>query len=333
MFFYTTHDKAFLPAYCVHSNCSNEMEEMQNIVRIAVYHVGVPLIATLGIFGNILSIVILSQPQFIDCLYLYLKGLAIADLGYLIVALQVCIFFSRDPSSNQSFIVEKPLAIYVWKCLSPLWNAFIGASDIIVVFMTLNRLIALINIRKVNIGTIERKRKFTFLYIILAFVFSFSMSVPLFFQFDISDFSLCSNLNNASSVHSIFPLFHPCPHYRNQMNPQEDFMDYYIYFYEIIMKIVPSIIIISMNITIMNKLSKIWSMRKMVTVSATSSSESFSNPSTISYLILQPSVVVVDSKVFRHFVTLKNKLKPKKKKKKNIMLPFIGKKNISVHFS
>ena len=67
------HAKAFLPAYCLHRNCTNEIEEMQDMVRIVVYKIAVPIVATLGIIGNILSIIILSQPQFIDCLYLYLK--------------------------------------------------------------------------------------------------------------------------------------------------------------------------------------------------------------------------------------------------------------------
>ena len=302
------------------------MENIQDLVRVGVYQVGVPLITIFGILGNILSIIILSQPQFSECLYLYLRGLAVADLGYLLIAVQVSIFFSSDPASNQSFIATRPLAVYVWKCLNPLWNAFIGASDLIVVFMTLNRLIALINIRKVDVGNLELKKRIAFLNIILAFVFSFAVSAPLYFQFDISDFSLCTNLHNDSSVQAInnFPLFPVCPHYRNKVDSREDFIDYYIYFYELIMKILPSITIISLNIIIMKKLSKIWSKRKLVTVPALSSSDSFSNPSTISYLILQPSVVVVDSKVFKHFASLKQKLKPKKKNKRIISLPFIG---------
>ena len=319
------YQKAFLPTYCFNTDCFTDFHQIQNVIKLIVYQVLIPIFALFGVVGNILSLFILSQPQFIDSLYIYLKGLAIADLGYLIMALQASVILCFDPDSSRMTINEKSLTSYIRMCLNPLWNAFIGASDFIVVFMTFNRLVALINIRKVDVEPFDKKKKAVIFNIIVAFSLSFIMHIPT--VFDINTPLLCNNTSNMSeNILKIYPHIPFCDELesKNKKNMREDFFFYYIYAYEILLKILPSILIIALNLAIMRKLMQIWAQRKKVSVSYDASPKTRRGTSAISFIILQPPAVLLELKVAEHFVQLKKKLKPKKRRKK-VMLPFIGK--------
>ena len=56
----------------------------------AIYNIVVPVISTLGLIGNFLSIVVLMRRRFLQqASYVYLRSIAWADTGYLIFTLQV----------------------------------------------------------------------------------------------------------------------------------------------------------------------------------------------------------------------------------------------------
>ena len=131
-------------------------------------------------------------------------------------------------------------------------------------------------------------------------------------------FSYCSELNNQSSNHFLDGLCKTEDDIRG-------FVIYYIWIYEIVMKILPTILIISFNAAIIWKLNKVWKKRKKLASSSNLSAENSSGPMAIPHLILSPSpiAVVVDQKLALHFQALKKRLR--KKKKKKFKFPLMGK--------
>jgi hypothetical protein len=64
-------------------------EDINNELITAVYKITLPIICSLGILGNLLSIVVLSKKnKFKSVMYIYLRGVAWSDLGYLLFTVQ-----------------------------------------------------------------------------------------------------------------------------------------------------------------------------------------------------------------------------------------------------
>ncbi len=74
-------------------------------------------------------------------LYSYMRLLSATDITFLLHTVVTCAFVDtgfyigegyRDSSS-------RALEVYVWNCLTPLWNVSASASDIIITAMTFSR--------------------------------------------------------------------------------------------------------------------------------------------------------------------------------------------------
>ena len=66
------HTLGFLPPYCESTSCSPALQTALALVRTAVYTVLIPAIAALGIIGNVITFVVLLQPQFTSPLHTFL---------------------------------------------------------------------------------------------------------------------------------------------------------------------------------------------------------------------------------------------------------------------
>ena len=67
--------------------------ENEEVIEL-VYEILMPIVACLGIMGNILGYIILRQDKFSGLIFSYMKGLAFTDTMYLIFCLQVCLYKS-----------------------------------------------------------------------------------------------------------------------------------------------------------------------------------------------------------------------------------------------
>ena len=111
---------------------------------IVVFTFVLPVIATIGLVGNILSIIVLNnKDKFKSVIYIYLRGVALCDLTYMLLILNLCavITISDYRQFLDYYMSWNPpgLEEYMWNCLPPLLNAIGSSSSVIVVFLTLNR--------------------------------------------------------------------------------------------------------------------------------------------------------------------------------------------------
>ena len=111
---------------------------------IVVFTFVLPVIATIGLVGNILSIIVLNnKDKFKSVIYIYLRGVALCDLTYMLLILNMCVVITiSDYRQFKDYYMSwNPPALeeYMWNYLPPLLNAIGSSSSVIVVFLTLNR--------------------------------------------------------------------------------------------------------------------------------------------------------------------------------------------------
>ena len=116
----------------------------ENALFIVVFTFVLPVIATIGLVGNILSIIVLNnKDKFKSVIYIYLRGVALCDLTYMLLILNMCaaITISDYRQFKDYYMSWNPpgLEEYIWNYLPPLLNAIGSSSSVIVVFLTLNR--------------------------------------------------------------------------------------------------------------------------------------------------------------------------------------------------
>ena len=103
-----------------------------------------PVIATVGLVGNVLSIIVLNnKAKFKSVIYIYLRGVALCDLLYMLVIINMCVVITiSDYRQVKDYYMSwnsPGLEEYIWNYLPPLLNAIGSSSSVIVVFLTLNR--------------------------------------------------------------------------------------------------------------------------------------------------------------------------------------------------
>ena len=88
------------------------------ILRLALY----VLIASLGVAGNVIvCLVITFQPQMHTIINYFVRNLAIADLGILLISFPFAIVKEQDP-------YHWPLGEFLCRCVFPLSDLFFGVS-------------------------------------------------------------------------------------------------------------------------------------------------------------------------------------------------------------
>ena len=131
---------------------------------VVVFTFVLPVIATVGLVGNILSIIVLNnRDKFKSVIYIYLRGVALCDLTYMLFIINMCVVITvSDYRQFKDYYMSwnpPGLEKYLWNYLPPLLNAIGSSSSVIVVFLTLNR--------HINIKRTENKAHNQFPAIIL----------------------------------------------------------------------------------------------------------------------------------------------------------------------
>lgn len=172
-------------------------------------------------------------------MYTFLCGLACSDLFYLTFNLQACYFMA----SVERLEDYSSYLVYVQ---SPTWNAFKATSDLIVILMTIDRCKMIGNIAKVQLQVLRDQSKQTSVYwqISTALIFSFMMHMPYYFNVE-SSVNLYPNqtsYGNNTSLHELWIVYET--------------------FYVVMIKILPVLIVVALNICLIMRLKVVWNRRK-----------------------------------------------------------------------
>lgn len=239
-------------------------------IRFAVYAIVGPLVSTVGIVGNCLILLILWNSDRQDqnnsgqntntnnsrgYMYGYIRGLALADLGYLLFNLQACYFCAHDLNSNE----YESWYVYIFSIMQPSWNAFKSASDFIVVCMTVDRYRVIGHIEQVRLTAMRRAddRKYYVLAQILgSFVLSFGLHLPYYFKYDGRG---CNWIGlNASNISVDNNTYWPC----DNDGPESDLWTIYNVIYCAAVKVLPVLIVVILNVILCKRLRVIWKRRQ-----------------------------------------------------------------------
>ena len=81
------------------------MESSQDEALIHAYTYWAPIFYALGLTGSIASLITLQSSKFSARIYIYLKALALADLGFLVFAIRLLQLITHCQFSGFSFIL------------------------------------------------------------------------------------------------------------------------------------------------------------------------------------------------------------------------------------
>ena len=109
-----------------------------HVINYIAYDIIANIIVGIGIFSNILNLIVLTRPKLKGVMYVYLLGLAVSNLCVLVTAIPALTFASGKKGS-QSYST----AFFVAHFEIPMLNSFMAASVYIIICMTVNRYISI----------------------------------------------------------------------------------------------------------------------------------------------------------------------------------------------
>ena len=237
------------------------MEDEYEIYRLIFSDILGPIVALLGILGNVFCLLAIwhrnrnctkAQPGMKGYMYTLLCGLALADLGYLAFTFTFYIYFSSTMELQCDHMYYRD------RIIIPICNSFKASSDFIVICMTVNRCQVMGNItgmriqalRKDAITSNENTSWNTYFQITTALIIGFVLHLPFYF-FDSLDSVLCNNGLNETSP-----------------NPEIHFVEemwwMYYFVYATLVKVVPVVLIITLNIVLVKRLKVMASRKRTV---------------------------------------------------------------------
>ena len=100
----------------------------EDALFLVVFTFVLPVIATIGLVGNIFSIIVLNnKDKFKSVIYIYLRGVALCDLAYMLLVISMCVVITISDYrqfSNYYMSWNPPgLEEYIWNFMPPLLNA------------------------------------------------------------------------------------------------------------------------------------------------------------------------------------------------------------------
>ncbi|XP_029164599.1 probable G-protein coupled receptor B0563.6 isoform X2 [Nylanderia fulva] len=188
------------------------------------YGIIVPIILTIGIFGNMAILIVLSSPVFRGIAYLYLSGLALAHIGVALSWITITIRLGYGMNNNYL-----PAFYYAHIELVVL-NAFSAASVFIMVCLIVDRYIFVFFPARIRTGS---TRKNVNSFIVSSFIAGFLVSGPL------SVMRILHTEQDGSGI--TFTLR------ENVLITQNKLWTMYIWIMQIIVRICPSILFIILN--------------------------------------------------------------------------------------
>lgn len=189
------------------------------------YGIVVPIILTIGVFGNAAILIVLSGPVFRGIAYLYFSGLALAHIGVILSWITITLRLGYGMSNNY------PSAFYHAHLELVFLNAFSAASVFIMVCLIVDRYIFVFFPARIRTG---KTRKNVNTFILSSFIAGFMISGPL------SVMRTVHAEQDAGSGTS-FTLR------ENGFVTQSAIWRTYIWIMEIIVRICPSIVFIVLN--------------------------------------------------------------------------------------
>ncbi len=109
-----------------------------SMINHVAYNYVALFICALGIFGNLLNIIVLRRPKLKGVMYVYLLGLAVSNLAVLVIAVPAVISLTAHPCTG-SYVT----AYFHAHLMMPLLNGFMAWSVYIIICMTVNRYISI----------------------------------------------------------------------------------------------------------------------------------------------------------------------------------------------
>jgi len=103
-------------------------------IHYIAYGIVAKIIVAVGIFGNILNLVVLSRPNLKGVMYIYLLGLAVSNLLVLVSAIPALNFLAHGRTTQ-----HYALAFFQAHLALPVLNTFMAASVYIMICTTVNR--------------------------------------------------------------------------------------------------------------------------------------------------------------------------------------------------
>ncbi|XP_014475314.1 PREDICTED: probable G-protein coupled receptor B0563.6 [Dinoponera quadriceps] len=188
------------------------------------YGIVVPIILTVGIFGNVAILIVLSGPMFRGIAYLYLSGLALAHVGVVLSWMTITLRLGYGMSENYL------LAFYHAHFELVILNAFSAASVLIMVCLIVDRYIFVFFPARIRTGN---ARKNASSFILSSFIAGFMISVPL------SSMRIIYKEQDGSSASFIL--------HENASITRSVIWRIYIWTMEIAVRICPSILFIVLN--------------------------------------------------------------------------------------
>ena len=147
--------------------------EVSQIKFFAHCIVALPIVSV-GIVGNLLSLIVLNRPKLSRVLYVYLRGLAVSNLCVLLAAIPALLDISYGLPGGHYLI-----AFYQAYLKLPLINTFMASSVYIILCMTFNRFCS---IWKPDFFRRFHTLRNAVISISLCFIFGISIHIPLCFQ-------------------------------------------------------------------------------------------------------------------------------------------------------
>ncbi|TRY79144.1 hypothetical protein TCAL_05999 [Tigriopus californicus] len=241
-----------------------------DLIVVLTYEVIIPILGGFGIVGNLLSFFVLRRKKFKCNMFVFLRGLAISDIFFLIFTLQVCYYASVhgyvQTEGDQGLHVSstsKALENYMFNILPSLTNAFGSCSDLIVTFLTLNRVLVM---RKIDELQRELYTKWMIRAELMAILVSIILlQVPFGFQYNVIP---CQALiwNNDTTPFPIDPDWEPDPDcWTIQPSAMSESLTWEIFVvtHMVMVRILPIIIVSTMNAWMYWRLRSIVKQREM----------------------------------------------------------------------
>ena len=147
--------------------------EVSQIKFFAHCIVALPIVSV-GIVGNLLSLIVLNRPNLSRVLYVYLRGLAVSNLCVLLAAIPALLDISYGLPGGHYLI-----AFYQAHLKLPLINIFMASSVYIILCMTFNRFCS---IWKPDFFRRFHTLRNAVISISLCFIFGILIHIPLCFQ-------------------------------------------------------------------------------------------------------------------------------------------------------
>ncbi|XP_050465299.1 probable G-protein coupled receptor B0563.6 isoform X1 [Cataglyphis hispanica] len=188
------------------------------------YGIIVPIILAIGIFGNMIILIVLSAPVFRGIAYLYLSGLALAHIGVTLSWITITLRLGYGMNNNY-------LSAFYYAYLElVILNAFSAASVFIMVCLIVDRYVFVFFPARIRTGN-TRKNVNTF--ILSSFIAGFVISSPL---------SIMRTVYAEQNGPDMFFILR-----ENVSVTQSKIWKMYIWTMEIIVQICPSILFIVLN--------------------------------------------------------------------------------------